>query len=522
MEQWANHLYLWLLQGPAGLKWIGVFSALVFIVIWVLAFFVGRAAAKNRGTIQDEMPGPLPGVSVPGEAGETVELVRLFILLSDLARKLTNHHQKEDITRELVFQVKQVFPAATEIGVFFPNAMEGGQGEPALDLKIGSGIPRDCARKTTIPMGRGLVGLAASHCMILWRRELEDRFGRQKATQDLDFGYYSADVAVPIILNQYLMAVLTVNGIPTGRTGGTEQRTLSIISQIAAVSLGYADKVLSLDITNRKLGKLAEDLSDLNQNLQIKVEEKVSALRKAEHHLMQTEHLALFGEFVASVAHDIKTPLAFISGESQWVLELMREGGADLEGMKKSLEIIQKNSVRLQHDIRTMLGKVKIPEIQKEHESVLKILWDIVTMIEKSAKLKGIALAGNVVESLKRGESDDGRSRIECYPSLLRHAFTNLVSNALDAMDSKGVLGVSLEVVNRTLEVVVSDTGRGISEAEIPHLFDLFFTKKKNGLGIGLNSVKRIIEKNHGGKITVTSKCNVGTEFRIVLPFETN
>lgn len=517
MEQWVNQIFLWIGKSPQGVGWALGLVGFTNILVWILIFFVGRATVRRVDLPAGANPSVYPESILAKSADDTTELVRLFILISDLARKLTNHHQTEAIARELLGQVKQLFPHATEIGLFFPNT-DGSEAERTLQLKLGSGIAREASAMVPIPYGAGLIGLAASQGMILWEQELEDRFGRQKATQDQEFGYYRADVAVPIILNQFLMAVLTVKGIATGGAGSQEQRTLSIISQIAAVSFGYADKVTSLDSTNKKLGRLAEDLSDLNQNLQIKVEEKVSALRKAEHDLMQAEHLALFGEFVASVAHDIKTPMAFISGESQWALELMKEGGQDRQGLLNSLEIIQKNAMRLQNDVKTLLSKVKVPEMRRENESIVKILGEILSMIRHSAEKKGIVLSGNVMELCKQGEKAHGAYTLECYPGLLRHVFTNLVSNALDVMKGPGSLKITLASGAKGLEVTVADSGPGIPESEIPHLFDLFYSKKKGGLGIGLNSVKRIVEKNHGGKVSVISRPDQGTEFKILLP----
>jgi signal transduction histidine kinase len=106
---------------------------------------------------------------------------------------------------------------------------------------------------------------------------------------------------------------------------------------------------------------------------------------------------------------------------------------------------------------------------------------------------------------------------IQADGGLLRRVFTNLISNAVQAMPDGGFLIVDGSVVNGTAKVVVSDTGSGISEENLKKIFQPLFTTKAKGTGLGLAVCKKIVEA-HGGEISVSSKEGVGSSFTFLIP----
>ncbi len=100
---------------------------------------------------------------------------------------------------------------------------------------------------------------------------------------------------------------------------------------------------------------------------------------------------------------------------------------------------------------------------------------------------------------------------------LLEQVFINLFSNAVDAMEGKGLLDTEINTMNDSVQIKVSDTGKGILPEDITRIFDPFFTTKEKGTGLGLAIVYSIIEK-HKGKIEVESEPYKGTTFTITLP----
>ena len=110
---------------------------------------------------------------------------------------------------------------------------------------------------------------------------------------------------------------------------------------------------------------------------------------------------------------------------------------------------------------------------------------------------------------------DPGSIRID--PELMKQALMNLVQNAFDAVGEEGSINVEYVRVNNKLEIVVSDNGKGIPEENRRKIFDLYYTSRKDGTGIGLSITQKIIEQ-HGGIISFESAVNEGTKFKVVLP----
>ena len=108
---------------------------------------------------------------------------------------------------------------------------------------------------------------------------------------------------------------------------------------------------------------------------------------------------------------------------------------------------------------------------------------------------------------------------INCYPDCLVQVWTNLISNAIQAMNHKGVLTISVKNRDKNVKISIKDTGSGIADEIRDKIFEPFFTTKKagEGTGIGLDFVKKIIDK-HDAKLNLESKVGVGTTFIITLP----
>ena len=108
---------------------------------------------------------------------------------------------------------------------------------------------------------------------------------------------------------------------------------------------------------------------------------------------------------------------------------------------------------------------------------------------------------------------------IECYPGQLNQVFMNILSNAIDAIDNKGIITISTSKSNGSIRVSIKDTGRGISEDIQSKIFEPFFTTKEvgQGTGLGLSICHSIIEK-HNGSINVKSEVGKGSEFVITVP----
>ena len=225
-------------------------------------------------------------------------------------------------------------------------------------------------------------------------------------------------------------------------------------------------------------------------------------------------------DFVSHVSHELKTPLASITAYS----EMLVDGEADDEKTRKEFySIIQSQAKRLNRLIEDMLNISRIEsgliKVDKKTVSLAMLIEDQVGMIKSFAQEKNIqVIAPNpIVFDQVYADSD-----------MISQVIVNLLSNAVKYTPSGGTvtIDVAVDEIRRMAKVSVTDTGVGIPEDEIGHLFEKFFRVKANnkcakGTGLGLNLVKQIVEKVHNGRIFVTSKVGQGSTFGFELPLAT-
>ncbi len=225
-------------------------------------------------------------------------------------------------------------------------------------------------------------------------------------------------------------------------------------------------------------------------------------------------------DFVSHVSHELKTPLASITAYS----EMLVDGEADDEQVRKEFySIIQSQARRLNRLIEDMLNISRIEsgliKVDKKPVSLAILIEDQIGMIKSYAQEKNIEIISSkpIVFDQVYADSD-----------MISQVIVNLLSNAIKYTPSGGkvTIDVAVDEIKRIARISVSDTGVGIPEDEIGHLFEKFFRVKANnkcakGTGLGLNLVKQIVEKVHNGRIFVTSKVGQGSTFGFELPLAT-
>jgi two-component system sensor histidine kinase PilS (NtrC family) len=245
----------------------------------------------------------------------------------------------------------------------------------------------------------------------------------------------------------------------------------------------------------------------------------VSAVVRMEQELRRRERLAGVGELAASIAHEIRNPLAAISGS----VELLRSGGGEQESARL-MEIVLREIGRLDALIRDFLQFAR-PAPPKLAAVALPALFDDVARM----------LAASVPEGARLEVEADAGALALADATQLRQVVWNLLRNAFEALEGPGVVRLSASRVAGepqgaaaagrklppeapgSVEIVVADTGRGIPLTELERIFDPFYTTKADGTGLGLPTVHRIVE-SHGGALSVESQPGVGTRFRVRLP----
>jgi PAS domain S-box-containing protein len=263
------------------------------------------------------------------------------------------------------------------------------------------------------------------------------------------------------------------------------------------------------DITERK--KLEQQLKEYAEHLEEKVEEKTYQLKKAQERLLKAERLAAIGEVATMVGHDLRNPLQAITNtlylsrkklESIPITEkeiLEKHGFLDLRsGLKEQVEYMDK--------IISDLQDYAMPVKPKPVEIGLQQL------INKT--LSSLAVPENVKISIMI-EADFPKLMLD--PTLMQRVFSNLITNAVQAMPDGGQLTIRASKKEETALISIEDTGVGIPDENRSKLFTPLFTTKAKGQGFGLPVCKRLVEA-HDGNITVESKMGKGSTFTVKIP----
>ena len=237
-------------------------------------------------------------------------------------------------------------------------------------------------------------------------------------------------------------------------------------------------------------------------------------IREQFERLEETDRLRR--ELVSNVSHDLRTPLASMHGYVETLL--LKNDSLSREERLRYLEITRKHSLRLRQLIGDLfeLSKLDAASVQPELEdfSLAELLQDVAQEFELEAQKKGITLAVQAPVEPAVVHADIG---------LIQRVLENLLRNALKYTPSGGSVTVSLAPRPGRVSVAVADTGCGIDEQRIGHIFDRFYSSEQdeNGrpasAGLGLAIVKRILDL-HGSRITVRSTPNQGTRFEFDIP----
>jgi len=232
----------------------------------------------------------------------------------------------------------------------------------------------------------------------------------------------------------------------------------------------------------------------------------VTEQQRLQDQLIQSEKLAGIGILASGVAHEINNPLSGIIGMAEIALE-----EEDPSKKKDYLTDILECGQRIQEIVKGLRSYSRAAK--KEELSLV----DLNGILEESLKMVQLAVKVSSVEVIKEFQSVE---KIQANVGEIQQVFTNLITNAFQAMDGKGgKLGLSTRLIEDWVEVKVSDNGKGIPQKYLNQIFDPFFTTKKpgEGTGLGLNIVYRIVSK-YEGTVDVESKEQIGTTFAIKFP----
>jgi two-component system, NtrC family, sensor kinase len=236
--------------------------------------------------------------------------------------------------------------------------------------------------------------------------------------------------------------------------------------------------------------------------------------KNLQRHLVTTEKLAALGTLAAGVAHEINNPLGVILGFCDLLLRKQPSGSQAHEDLK----IIERQGLHCKDIVENLLSFARYNKVSEEFTDLNKCLEEIIKVARHSIELQEVSVNTDIGRRMPPVRGDSRQ---------LQQVFLNLMNNAVGAMPRGGVLtiGASFEKTSRRVVVKISDTGSGISESDLDHIYEPFFTTKPEGEGTGLGLfVSYGIINSFGGSIHCESRVaertgdRSGTTFIVKLP----
>ncbi len=269
-----------------------------------------------------------------------------------------------------------------------------------------------------------------------------------------------------------------------------------------------------LGVLAREMNSMVTALAQARESLAEETEARIRALEQIRH----ADRLATVGKLAAGIAHELGTPLAVVSGRAK----LIADGTATGETVSEYAASIHRQADRMAAIIRQLLDFARRRRPTASPQDLRAVARSTVSLLESLAKKKRV--------DLQLEESDESVLAI-VDGSQIQQVLTNLIVNAAQAMPSGGTVTIATRTergrppdvpgaeLSNHATILVTDEGAGIAAADLPRIFEPFYTTKEVGDGTGLGlSVAYGIVREHGGWINVTSEPGVGTTFTVFLP----
>lgn len=230
----------------------------------------------------------------------------------------------------------------------------------------------------------------------------------------------------------------------------------------------------------------------------------IQSRKEAEIALREQENIAALGQMAAMVAHEVRNPLAGLSGALQVVRARRPPDDPEARVFSEMLQCIQS----LERLIRDLLVFAKPIQIETEPVSIAEIVRDTLVFLDNDEQLRPHTIRLSIADPAPIVNADR---------ELLKNVFRNLFLNAAQAMRDPGSIDVRMEGDGTACRVTVADTGPGIVPAHASRIFEPFVTSRKGGTGLGLSLSRRIM-RLHGGDLSLVSTAPPGATFLVTVP----
>ena len=262
----------------------------------------------------------------------------------------------------------------------------------------------------------------------------------------------------------------------------------------------------SLNQMAKELERKKLEIEEWGNTLEKKVLERTEEIKKIHSQLFRSEKLASLGKLAAGVAHEINNPLTGILTNSSLLLDDLEKA----DPRREDVEVIVKETIRCREIVKRLLDFARQTKPQKQLININSIIENIILLVRNQTSFRNIVIQKELSENIPDVMAD--RDQIQ-------QVFVNIIINSSEAMARGGSLTIESKLAEQSDSILIrfTDTGPGIPDDIKEKIFDPFFTTKEQGTGLGLSISYGIIEQ-HGGDISIESKCGEGTKFTIRLP----
>ncbi len=332
-----------------------------------------------------------------------------------------------------------------------------------------------------------IIGFDEDFRVFLWNKGAENIFGyAREEAMGKDFEFLIPEYLLEKGEKEFLIDEVRNKGF----IANYESERITKSGEIKSVSIS---RFSIFDEQNKSIGSVG-------------IVRDITLVKKLQQELREKENLALIGEVVSSVAHSLSNPLNIISGNADYLMLNKKPGDDEYE----ELQAIINETTRITRSIRHLLNFSRPIKSNKK----LNDLSEVIQRIAGNVK----HISGNKEIKVKK-EIDNAVGKFEFDAEQIEESILNIVTNAIQAIPSKGEITLAVKKNNGNAVISVSDNGLGIPKENLDRIFKPFFSTKEygKGTGLGLSIVKRVISE-HNGNISVKSSPGKGTAFIIELP----
>jgi len=264
------------------------------------------------------------------------------------------------------------------------------------------------------------------------------------------------------------------------------------------------------------LDRAATELENWSKQLEYKVQKKSEELSEVQNELINVERIASLGKLSASVAHEINNPLSGILIYTKLIhkqIENQELNQKKRENILKQLKLIESETKRCGDIVKGLLDFSRKDQDDFENKHLNEILQGTYELMMHHIKIANITFLTDLSAS---------RDMIWCSPNQIKQACIAIIVNASEAISEKGEIIIRTKNTDSSsVRLEISDNGSGIPPEDIPHIFQPFFSTKRNARGIGLGlAIVHGIVSNHSGKIEVDSVVGRGTTISLIFPLK--